>query len=92
MEAIEEPIDIADAESKKNFKLQGIKNRPKVSIVPTKIDDTNAPFTEPIPPITIITNASIRTGSPIPTSTDCIVPTNAPASPASDAPRTNNAV
>ena len=65
---------------------------PRVSVRPTRILPIRAPFTEPMPPITITTKARMSTGSPIPTSTDCIAPTNAPARPANAAPRANTKV
>ncbi len=45
-----------------------------------------------MPPITITTKARISTGSPMPTCTDWIVPTSAPASPASAAPSAKTSV
>ena len=41
-----------------------------VSVTPTSNEPIKAPFIDPIPPITITTKASIKIGSPIPTSTD----------------------
>ena len=45
-----------------------------------------------MPPITMTTKARISTGSPMPTCTDWMAPTSAPASPASAAPRAKTMV
>ena len=82
IEAIDEPIKFASALSKNNLNNSGSKKRPNVSVTPTNKAPTKAPLIEPIPPMIITTNANIRTGSPIPTSTDCIAPINAPDKPA----------
>ncbi len=68
-------------------KMLGKNTRPKVSTKPTRIEAIKAPFTEPIPPITMTTSASISTGSPMPTSTEYKVLTNEPAKPAKAAPK-----
>jgi hypothetical protein len=67
IDAIDDPTFVAVARSIKRPKNLGKKIPPRVSVRPTKILPIRAPFTEPIPPITITTKARISTGSPIPT-------------------------
>ena len=54
--------------------------------MPTKSAPTNAPRTEPMPPITITTKVKISILSPIPASTARIGPAITPAKPASRVP------
>ena len=63
-----------------------------MSVTPTKIEPTKAPFIDPMPPITITTKAKIKIGYPIPTSTDCMAPIIAPESPARAAPKAKTTV
>ena len=67
-------------------KRSGKKDRPTTSNTPTRIDATSAPRIEPMPPITMTTNARISISSPMPDSTERIGPAIRPARPARKAP------
>ena len=92
MDAIDDPIEFAAAASMKVPKNAGSSTRPSVSVSPTRSAPTKAPLIEPMPPMTMTTKARISTGSPMPTCTDWIAPTSAPASPASAAPSAKTSV
>ena len=64
----------------------GKKERPITSNTPTSIDATTAPRIDPMPPITMTTNARISISSPIPDSTERIGPAIRPARPARKEP------
>ena len=67
----------------------GRKARPAVSTMPTSKAPTKAPRIEPMPPMTIQTSTRIRISSPMPTCTEVIGPSSAPATAASMAPSAN---
>ncbi|MNV60127.1 hypothetical protein D3C71_1525810 [compost metagenome] len=67
----------------------GRKARPAVSTMPTSKAPTKAPRIEPMPPMTMHTSTRIRISSPMPTCTEVIGPSSAPATAASMAPSTN---
>ena len=52
------------------YSLTGASISPEPKTFQVNYFQNNAPLIEPIPPITITTNAKIKIGSPIPTSTD----------------------
>ena len=64
----------------------GRNDRPTTSNTPTRIEATSAPLIDPIPPITMTTNAIISMSSPMPDSTDRIGPAISPAKPARNDP------
>src|SRR6056297_1348462 len=92
IDASEAPTVVAADGSITRPNRTGSKERPSVSVRPTRIAPINAPLIEPIPPITITTKARIRTGSPMPTCTVWIAPISAPANPASAAPSAKTSV
>ena len=63
--------------------------RPSVSTSPISSAAMNAPRIEPMPPMTMTTNARIRTLSPMPGSTDKIGAIITPAKAASMVPKPN---
>ena len=72
------------------FKSKSGKNDlPTTSNTPTSIEAISAPRIEPIPPITMTTNAMISISSPIPDSTERIGPAISPAKPARNDPMPN---
>ncbi len=64
----------------------GISTLPKVSARPMIMAPTNAPFTDPIPPITTTTKEIISIWSPIPGYTELTGAPIMPANPANAAP------
>ena len=71
----------------KILKRSSRKARPRVSISPISRAATTAPFTEPIPPTIITTNAVIIILFPIPSEASVIGAISMPASPARVAPK-----
>src|SRR5260370_1167179 len=67
----------------------GKKARPAVSTMPTSRAPTRAPRMEPMPPMTMHTSTRIRMSSPMPTCTEVMGPSSAPATAASMAPSVN---
>src|SRR5256885_3780630 len=65
----------------------GKKARPAVSTMPTSRAPTRAPRMEPMPPMTMHTSTRIRMSSPMPTCTEVMGPSSAPATAASMADR-----
>ncbi len=70
----------------------GTKVRPAVSTTPTNIAPKNAPRIEPMPPMTMTTNAKIKILSPMPTCTANKGPSMPPAMAHRAAPTPNTAV
>ena len=92
MDASDAPADCAVAGSVNSLNSSGRKMPPSVLVSPTSSAPTNAPLIDPMPPMTMTTKARISTGSPMPTCTDWMVPTSAPASPARAAPNAKTSV
>src|SRR5207302_1197846 len=69
MEATAGPAALANCGGRNRLKKSGRNARPLVSTMPTSSAPTNAPRTEPMPPITITTKARIRMFSRMPTCT-----------------------